>query len=494
MVDVIDAFYAQARKQPTNTSIEHLGNQYSYQELATMSKQLAATLLSIVGDRPKVLLALKPSPFAYAGMIGALMVGGTFCPIDMNGPKRRNAEILHSFKPQAILYDPGLPNAPFSEDKKTPRINVQDLTNNISEFAVKSHEHNEAAYVIFTSGSTGRPKGVKIARKAFSHFVQMSQSYFNISNFERWAQYSNLGYDLAVMDVFMTLCHGATLVTFSTPTDKLMPASAIAKYAIDIWQSVPSVVDLMSADNKLDENIRTLRVMSFCGEPLLSTHVDILFKAHPKLTIFNTYGATETTGFNTLNCVKINDYRSSIRGATVALGKDVPGWTIKLLDGPSSDEGHIVVCGDNLSLGYWKDEKRNRVSFRELSIRGRRVRAYYTGDWGERVSNNLFFRGRIDRQVKIKGERIELDEVDFRLREEGFRAVGSVLENDAIYSFVETNEPIDEDTLRNNLSDSLPFHAVPKRILPIDQLPRNQNGKIAFAELRKLSKKIKPDE
>lgn len=487
MCDIFADFLSQAKSRPNEKAVEHLGISTTYSELATMSKRVGAALHSTFDRQPKVFLAMFPSPQAYAGMIGTLMVGGTFCSIDINGPTKRNSEILHSFRPDVILCDNILPMPHYLDGKRIPIIDTSALSGDTPEIAKLNSKINKAAYVVFTSGSTGRPKGVRIARKAFSHFVRISQKYFCIRPGERWAQYSNLGYDLAIMDVFMALCHGATLVTFSAPTDRIMPARVIREKGIDIWQSVPSVLELMLADDTFDEGLRSLRVMSFCGAPLLTAHLDGLFRAHPDLVVFNTYGTTETTGFNTLNRLTVDNYKASCRGATVALGEEVPGWTIKLIGGPSPREGHIIVCGENLSLGYWEDEEKTVASFRELLVAGKRVQAYYTGDWGERVGQALYFKGRINRQVKVKGERIELDEIDYLLCEAGFPVAGSVLKDNEIYSYVEANEPIDEKVIRERLAEYLPFHALPKRILNIERMPRTQNGKIAFAELQRLT-------
>src|SRR5262249_27388502 len=104
---------------------------------------------------------------------------------------------------------------------------------------------HEIAYVVFTSGSTGTPKGVKVGRSAFSHFINVSRPSFAAGPGDRWAQFSNIGHDLAVMDTFMALTTGATLVLFESDRDRLMPALMIRDHAITVWQSVPSAIDLM---------------------------------------------------------------------------------------------------------------------------------------------------------------------------------------------------------------------------------------------------------
>lgn len=485
MIDIIEAFRHQSELRPRNTAVSHRVDAATYEELLKLSQDIAYTIQIKVGYNPKVLIFLKASPFAYGSMLGTLMIGGTFCPIDIIGPYERNKEIIEAFKPDILLYDST------DKDLKIQVNNINSVSVDINNLIVNSGsyksiqgESNEVAYVIFTSGSTGKPKGVSISRKGFSYFVHIAQNYFSIKPCELWGQYSNLGYDLAVMDVFMALCHGATLVTMASPIDRLMPGKTIKSQGINIWQSVPSVLNLMIESKSFQEDLKSLRIISFCGEPLLPSYLRTLFQAYPKILVFNTYGVTETTGFNTINILTIDNYEYSCKGHTVALGEEVPGWRILLKNGPTQQEGHIIVCGENLSLGYWNDKAKTKSKFRKVKIDGHYINAYFTGDWGKIMEQKLYFQGRIDRQIKIKGERIELDEIDYRIRELGFSYVGSVLKNEEIYSFIETGKSLDSNSIKEYLAKYLPFHALPKKIQQIDKLPRNQNGKIDYLKLR----------
>ncbi len=195
--------------------------------------------------------------------------------------------------------------------------------------------------------------------------------------------------------------------------------------------------------------------------------------------MFNTYGTTETIGFNTPNHLTSSNYIDSCEAGAVAIGDDVPGWSIHLRGGDTANEGEIVVASEFLSLGYWRDEDRTRVAFRQVEFGESGVqRCYFTGDRAVRRGSRVYCFGRMDRQVKIRGERIELDEIDGLLREAGFAAAYTILKSDELYSFVESTEEVDQERVRALLAKSLPFHAVPKTVQALPSLPRNRNGKV----------------
>lgn len=474
-VDVLEMLLQQSGSNPAVAAGDVV---VTYGELISFATQIASEVIEKTAEPcPRILIALEPSYSAFAAMIASLMVGGTFCPIDVAGAAERNAAICKAFHPEIVIHG-GQPSTVLDALPLTThlvdvsRLKAGGSVADVTEFC-------EVAYVIFTSGSTGTPKGVKIGRRSFSHFIGVAQKYFKITTGEKWAQWSNLGHDLGVMDVFMALAHGGTLVPLSS-AERLRPATAIKRHSISVWQSVPSVLELMKRERRLDaEHLGTLRIMSFCGEPVFQHQLSELFSAHPGLQVFNTYGATETIGFNTLNHLTSANYVESCDAGSVAIGTDVDGWTLLLRGGESADEGEIVMASNYLSLGYWHDEDRTKAAFRQLRMSdSSEIRCYFTGDRGVRKDSHVYCRGRNDRQVKICGERIELDEVDFRLRQVGFGNAYTIFRENELYSFVETNEPVDEERTRNVLLSFLPFHAVPKSIRGMPLLPRNQNGKI----------------
>ncbi len=477
-VDLLDAFFRCVQDCPGVPAVETVDGAYSYEEIASLASQMAATIQQFTENPcPRVLIALPPSQRAYAAMIGSLIAGGTFCPVEMTTPEQRNATICEDFAPQVVLYESTLPSFLSTLPVTTARIDV--LKPLPMRPMSPATDRSDVAYVVFTSGSTGRPKGVKISRRGFSHFLGVCQSYFNLSPGEKWGQWSRLAHDLGVMDVFMALTQRGTLVPLNE-AERLRPARVIRNRRISVWQSVPSALNFMLRGNQLTSDyLASLRVMSFCGEPLRCEQLQALFNVCPDLTVFNTYGTTETIGFNALNRLTAKNFMDSCERDSAAIGEDVPGWSIHLCGDRGDEEGEIVVAGDFLGDGYWNDEERTRAAFRQAKFADSLTRrCYFTGDWGVRQGGRLYCSGRIDRQVKIRGERIELEEIDSRLRQMGFPNAYTIYKDGNLYAFVESTEPLNQEQIQDSLRPFLPFHAIPWIIRALPSLPRNQSGKI----------------
>src|SRR5439155_2819715 len=137
---------------------------------------------------------------------------------------------------------------------------------------------NEIAYIIYTSGSTGNPKGVVIRREALNKFLEWSISAYQCFAKDRWAQYSSLSFDLSIVDIFTVLCSGCTLVPLYDMGQKLRPANTIARHSVNVWHSVPGAVEFMMKNERTKPaDLSSIRLMSFCGEPLYQYHLDYLF-------------------------------------------------------------------------------------------------------------------------------------------------------------------------------------------------------------------------
>jgi D-alanine--poly(phosphoribitol) ligase subunit 1 len=335
--------------------------------------------------------------------------------------------------------------------------------------------------VIFTSGSTGAPKGVVIPRTALDHYVGWMRGSRMFGADDRVSQYANIGFDFSVMEIYGALCAGATLFPVQGKGDRLFPARMISREKITVWSSVPSVISLMMrAGSVTADNLASLRWLNFCGEPLLPQHLRAIFAACPHVVVQNTYGPTEATVSMTSLVMTAGDYEGACR-SNVALGEPTPGMGLHLVGGRHDNEGELVITGPQVADGYWQDPERSAERFREVALGGgRTVAGYFTGDWAERHAGHVFFKERMDCQVKVKGVRIELDEVAAALREIGWPVVCVLSRGDYLVAVVERHNavPFDQHEVLDALAKRLDDAAVPRAVMQIEEMPYNENGKI----------------
>lgn len=472
--DYIDRFLDAARAHAGDVAIQAGADTVTYAELEQRVRRFAA---AFAGAR-RVLLALPPGIDAYAAILGSGLAGCAHTPLNLASPLSKAMRVAEVLRPDIVVggdeaaaiaasvhgcvhLDPAQLGADAWEDP--PRV-------------------GDLAYVLFTSGSTGDPKGVMISRAALNHYVAWLERDLCCAPGDRVAQHPSLAFDISMTDIFGALCFGATLVPLMVEGDRLLPARFIARERLTVWNSTPSVMSLiMQAGEAREPLLKTVRLFNFCGEPLLMEHLDAIFAARPDVLVHNTYGPTEATIAVTNMKLRRGDYQDKVRGS-VTIGPPIDGMQLHLVGGATPDDGEIVITGPQLAEGYLDDPAKTAERFREIDVAGSPVRGYFTGDYAERRDGLIYFRERIDFQVKIRGHRIETDEVAAAIRALGWPMVVVFPDrgNDALAAVVESVEgrAFDPAVLRRELATKLESYAVPRRIRMIDTLPRNDNDKV----------------
>lgn len=474
--DTIDLFLARAHEAPAHPAVVTDEGSLGYAALAALARRLAAVFAYFAA--PRVLIALPAGAEAYAAMLGAGLAGGYYTPVNIDAPPLKLRRIARLLQPDVILAAGAL--GPALREEAPNALLVEPATVPAAPVADAHRPRHAIAYVIFTSGSTGSPKGVVIPRAALNHYVAWMRRSRMFNSQDRVSQYANISFDFSVMEIYGALSTGATLFPVLGQGNRLFPAAMIASDKITVWCSVPSVFSLMMRANSVTaENLASLRLINFCGEPLLSQHLAAIFRACPHVAVQNTYGPTEATVSMTSLQLTAADYPRFCR-ASVALGEAIPGMGLHLAGGRHRDEGEIVITGPQVASGYWRDARRTAELFREVSINGTAVTGYFTGDWAERHDGQVYFKERLDFQVKIKGIRIELDEVAAALSDVGWPVVCVLKREGDLIAVVERcgAATFDRRALIDALAARLEAHAIPKTIHLIDQMPRNENGKI----------------
>ncbi len=483
MIDVVDLFLKVAHQHGQRHAIIESAGVTTYDNLLMRVQRLAHAIANIGEPHPRVAILLPQGGWAYSAMFATLMAGGVYTPINLDHPVDRRRQTISQFEPNAVVamgendfLDLDLANA-------IVRITIDRLG---CKTLIKSAPAGDLAYVMFTSGSTGAPKGVMISRMGLALYVNWAHKAMDVTPEDRWSQHPNIAFDLSVLDIFGALCAGASLYPLTQTKERLFPAHAIRTHQLTIWNSVPSVVDLMRRTDQLNTNyLASLRLITFCGEPLLSQHLDFLFSARPDIRVHNTYGPTEATVSMTLLRLCASNYRQHCEN-TAALGEPIAGMNIFLEDGDRPDEGEIVIAGPQVARGYWRDEVLSDKAFGTRIVGSVVQPAYRTGDWAKRKGNDLYFVSRIDRQIKRQGNRIELGDVDAALRLAGASATCTVFVDNYLVAFVEQAESADVTALSRRIRKTLPSYALPNQIRALPVLPRNANDKIDAKALEAL--------
>ena len=476
MSTLVQHLLTAARKFPQHTAIESGKDSVSYADFATRVISFA-TLFASLAPEPRIAICAHKNADTYAAMFAAMAAGGFYIPINPEAGANRIATVLAEIAPHAVFTEPSLVTklAPF--DERLRFLTSTDIP--FHKGTVPDRKPHRLAYVMYTSGSTGRPKGVMISQAALDSYTRWAIATMQMTPDDRMSQHPNIGFDLSVLDIYATLCSGATLVTLDGKLDRLFPARAIQRHKLTVWNSVPSVMGMMQSSGdwkKADSS--SLRLLTFCGEALLPQHLEGIFSMLPDVMVHNTYGPTEATVSCSLVRLTKQNYRQHCL-KTVALGEPIPGTRFRI-DGKAL--GELLIAGQQLADGYWGDEARSLASFVTLED-GKRY--YRTGDYVEQLEQGLFFIERRDHQVKIKGHRVELGEISSKLREIAGAHAETIFDGQHLISFVEGSFTQPElDTIANAMKTTVESYMIPSQIVQLRNFPRNDNDKISLGELK----------
>ncbi|PYO06468.1 MAG: D-alanine--poly(phosphoribitol) ligase [Candidatus Rokuibacteriota bacterium] len=505
----------QAERQP---GVAVVGNneRLTYARLEERSNQLARLLKEAgckSGDR--VCLLMPKSPTAIVSLLGIYKADCLYVPLDPAGPAARLAQIIQSCGSRWILAAgpvSGVLGALVDDERFRGSISVgwmgdgaahgkfrTDFTRDDVESypsAVLHYDHGggDPAHLLFTSGSTGTPKGVTITHASVIRFVQWSTKYFGMVASDRVSGHSPLHFDLSIFDIFGAFAVGAEL-HLVPPELNVLPhklAEFIRSAELTQWFSVPSVLTYMAKfDVVRVDDFPSLKRLLWCGEVFSTPALIHWMRRLPHVTFTNLYGPTEATiassYYTVARCPE--DER-----APVPIGRACDGEELLVLDEGlrpvrPGEAGELHIAGAGLSPGYWGDPEKTRAAFpRRPGSADPGDRLYKTGDAAKVGADGLvYFLGRADSQIKSRGYRIELEEIEAALnalpdvgecavvavQTDGFE--GAVVCCAYVPASGADGSPL---AVRQALSAALPTYMLPARWRVLDRLPRNANGKI----------------
>ncbi len=494
---------------------------YSYAELYERASTLAAEVaLADSGTRNSQCALLVDRGFTgYSAILASILAGVAYLPLNPHFPPARLGEILNLSCASSVIIDREsmvlaaglLSNCPRGLHVLLPEIDETpawasrmsrhsfhcrpEIEKNPQFPPRQCHDDRTGAYLLFTSGSTGTPKGILIRRSSVARYLKSVIARYHPNPDDRFSQTFDFSFDLSAHDMLLSWTSGACL--YSVPHGaKMSPGNFIRRHELTFWFSVPSTAALMARMRLLRPGMfPSLRFSLFCGEALSTGLARKWQEAAPDSIVENLYGPTEAT-------IAITAYRFStkddLHGETVVpIGWPFPDQNIAVIDEtgrPVADgqAGELCLGGSQVADGYWFGNENKSGQFRAPLGASSALNWYRTGDLA-RLDNErgLIYLGRKDRQAKILGHRVELQEVENVMRSAARTETVAAIAWRASQTEVATSvvgfisgSRVSPSQIVSECTTKLPAYMVPKSITEVDKWPLNANGKTDYAALR----------
>ncbi|WP_280490442.1 non-ribosomal peptide synthetase [Nocardia carnea] len=484
-----ERFFARAAADPGRTALVAGDVTISYGELSARARRMGRLLRDKgIGRGDSVAITLPKGVDQIVAALGVLAAGATYVPSGIDLPPARRGRVYRTAGARLVITDRDTVSAGWGPDDIEPvlpeHVHAADPLTEIVEV-----DPEDVMYVIFTSGSTGEPKGVEVPHRAVAATVDAVNGRFEIGAGDRTIALSALDFDLSAYDLFGFLAYGGSVVVVDEAQrrDAAAWAELIRRWKVTVVSAVPALLDMLliaAADSGLGS---ALRVVMLGGDRVTVDLPDRLRRSVPGCRFAGLGGMTEAAIHATVCEVGTVDPGWS----SVPYGVPLPHAGCRVVDRHGRDcpdwaAGELWVTGLGLAHGYRGDPERTAEKFVEY----RGVRWYRTGDLVRyRPDGTLEFLGRIDHQVKIRGHRIELGEVETVLAEHPriIAAAAAVLEHPTRSLgavLVGELDDLSDDDLRSWLGERLPAYMVPRLFVRSADLPITRNGKIDRAAVQ----------
>ena len=417
-----ELFEEQAQQTPHSVALIYEGHSLTYVELNAKANQLARSLRERqIGPDHLVGICVERSLEMVVGLLGILKAGGAYVPLDPSYPPERLQYMLGDAAPRVLLTQAGLRERLPRSDAEVIALDEQwgeiapHNVGNLDAGALGLSSHH-LAYVIYTSGSTGRPKGVMVEHKGVVNFLTSMGQKPGIGTADRLLAVTTMSFDIAALEIYLPLAHGATLVLASreAASDPQQLAGMLEEFQVTVLQATPATWKML-----LDvEWCGRSTLKALCGGEALTT--DLSGKLQSRVgTLWNLYGPTETTIWS---CCQQITVAPAERRSVESIGRPISNTTVYLTDGrqqvvPLGVAGELYIGGAGVARGYLNRPELTAERFLgDPFSTAPRARMYRTGDLGRwRADGTIEYLGRNDAQVKIRGFRIELGEIEAQL-------------------------------------------------------------------------------
>jgi amino acid adenylation domain-containing protein len=452
-----------------------------------------------------------------AAIFGILKAGAVYVPVDPGAPPARNAYIFGDCAVKVIIIENRFVEklcAEFAADSELPALIGLDGTGGGSYLRsaleqVKLDDPtpassvelsvNSLAYILYTSGSTGKPKGVMLSHQNALSFVHWCSEVFEPSELDRFSSHAPFHFDLSILDIYVSIKHGATLVLVEEEIgkDPIRLAPFISDKKISVWYSTPSILSFLAQYGKLEQyGYSDLRLVLFAGEVFPIKHLRMLKDLLPQPRYFNLYGPTETnvcTYYEVPATIPMELTKPFPIGKACSHYEDL----IKVVDEQGQEveagqEGELIAGGPGVMQGYWNLPERTASAY---LVDSSGQRWYKTGDVVvQDEDGNYLYLSRRDRMIKKRGYRVELGEIEAGLykhpnvEEAAVVAVANEengVQIKAYLSFKDQQNP-SRIELKRFCAEKLPNYMIPDFFSFLESLPKTSTNKVDYQKLKTL--------
>lgn len=503
---VVSEFLSYVEKNPDALAYRTHTSDTSYLELAALSAEIARIIADQVeGTSPIAVLGAKTARMP-AAFLACLATGHAYVPIDEQLPSARIQDIVSQ------LDNPHLMS--FAEDSRLLAeigtaltvIDLHDLETHLklpasaAEIAwpvSKQVTGNDTQYIIFTSGSTGRPKGIEVSADNVQHFAEWMHTFPVVgAGAQAFLDQAPYSFDLSVYSLVGALTTGGSLHALSPEAQGSyqLLLEELEHVSPTVWVSTPSFADFCLVSQQFDQALLPgLSLFLFCGEALHHTTVQQLSARFTQARVANTYGPTESTVAISFDLLTDEDMADP---APLHVGHVKPGTHVRIVDHatrkdvPAHTSGEIIIVGNTVAKGYYKNPEKTAEAFFEDA--DTHERAYATGDIGHLdEEGRLHCEGRINSYLKLNGFRIELAEIEGALEALPELAQAAVVPIEragrihhlkasvvAAPDYTPADKLAFSKSIKDQLAKALPHYMIPRVISVIDTMPLTANGKI----------------
>jgi D-alanine--poly(phosphoribitol) ligase subunit 1 len=482
-------FVLEFLKSNTETTAIIIDNRsYSYTELYSAAQSVAYQLNQEDTTSGLVGIYTDNNFYTYASILGTLISGKGFVPLNSKFPDQRLMNIIEQTEIEVVICCTNSVENVNKFSGKSKIISADTLKT--PEIPVKVKTSSNPAYILFTSGSTGEPKGIPISKENFNSFLTSLKTKYHLNSTNRVLQCFELSFDVSIACTFLAFSTGATLVVSSLSGIVAVNAfKTILDYEVDFVTIAPSAVSYLESYKLIPQfKMPFVKSTLFTGEALPFEFVEKWKASAPYTRVYNAYGPTEATVWCYFYLLDENTEYQVINGLC-PIGTPLEGIEARIAPLENENKGQLMLSGKHIFEAYWKNEPKSLEAFK-IDKNGQKW--YKTGDLVQiNKFGNLVYINRLDNQVKVNGYRIELGEIEHKIKMELKTSIVVVVVskdqngNNQLTAFIDME--IDVTKFLEKLRNLLPFYMIPRGFKVIKQLPLNNNGKTDRKKLTELA-------